>query len=390
MDQPQYSTLAEALAGVPDPRKARGKRYPWHLLLLLLAAGLASGQQTARAIAHWLRLHADDLKAALPQLVRIPSESTLLRTLRLVDVAVLEAALARLTAPQTAPQAAPSEVVTPLGTRLQALAVDGKTLRGATACGTPTHLVSLVQHGSGTTLAQVAVGEKRNELSAIPPLFAGRDLTDTIITSDALHTQRSFARTIHQAGGYYHYLMIAKANQPQLRDDLALFFALPAIIADHEQWDRVETVSKGHGRLELRRLECTTGDCAYLGWPGATVIMRRTCERHVYRTGKTTRTVLCGVTNLPVAETSAALLEQLWRGHWTIESASHHVRDVTLGEDRNHMHTGQAPQVLAALRNSLLALWRRAGWSTIADAVRASAASVGAALALIGAATTLT
>jgi predicted transposase YbfD/YdcC len=388
MGQLQYTSLLEALAVVPDPRKARGKRYPWLLLLTLLAAGLASGQQTARAIAHWLRLHADELKAALPQLVRIPSESTLLRTLRLVDVGVLEAALAGLTAPQAPQQAAPSEVVTPLGTRLQALAVDGKTLRGASACGSPTHLVSLVQHGSGTTLAQVAVADKRNELSAIPPLFAGRDLSDTIITSDALHTQRNFARAIHLAGGYY--LMIAKANQPQLRDDLSLFFTLPAIIADHEQWDRVETVSKGHGRLEVRTLECTTGDCAYLGWPGATVLLRRTCERHVYRTGKTTRTVLCGVTNLPVRETSAALLEQLWRGHWTIESASHHVRDVTLGEDRNHMHTAQAPQTLAALRNSLLALWRRDGWTNIADAVRATAASVRAALALIGAPTTLT
>jgi hypothetical protein len=218
---------------VPDPRQARGKRYPWLLLLILLAAGLASGQQTARASAHWLRLHADDLTAALPQLVRIPSESTLLRTLRLVDVTVLEVALAGLTALQSPQQAAPSAVVTPLGTRLQALAVDGKTLRGATACGAPTHLVSLVQHGSGTTLAQVAVGEKRHELSAIPPLLAGRDLRDTIVTSDALHTQRSFARTIHDGGGYS--LMIAKANQPQRRDDLARFFDLPAIIADHEQ-----------------------------------------------------------------------------------------------------------------------------------------------------------
>jgi hypothetical protein len=136
-----------------------------------------------------------------------------------------------------------------------------------------------VQHGSGTTLAQVAVGEKRNELSAIPPLLAGRDLRDTIVTSDALHTQRSFARTIHDGGGYY--LMIVKANQPQRHDDLARFFDLPAIIVDHEQWDRVETVSNGHGPLEVRHLEYPTGDCASLGWHGVTGIMRRTGERHV-------------------------------------------------------------------------------------------------------------
>lgn len=133
-------------------------------------------------------------------------------------------------------------------------------------------------------------------------------------------------------------------------------------------------------------LECTTDDCAWLGWPGATHVLRRTCERQVPRTGKTTITVTYGITNLPPAETSAALLEQLWRGHWTIESGSHYVRDVTLGEDRNHMRTGQAPEVLAALRNGLLALWRWAGGTTIADAVRATAAPVATALTFIGAA----
>ncbi len=66
-----------------------------------------------------------------------------------------------------------------------------------------------------------------------------------------------------------HYLMIVKRNQPQLHDDLALFFDLPAIAADHEHWDRVQTITKGHGRIEVRTLESTTGDCAALGWPGA-------------------------------------------------------------------------------------------------------------------------
>jgi hypothetical protein len=126
----------------------------------------------------------------------------------------------------------------------------------------------------------------------------------------------------------------------------------------------------------VHSLECTTGDCAYLGWPGATHVIRRTSSRFVYRTGKTTITATYGLTNLPPNETSAALLEALWRGHWTIESDSHYVRDVTLGEDRNHMRTGDAPEALAALRNVLLSLWRRAGWANMAGAVRATGASV--------------
>jgi hypothetical protein len=54
-------------------------------------------------------------------------------------------------------------------------------------------------------------------------------------------------------GGYY--MMIVKRNQPQLHDDLALFFDLPAIIAaDQEHWDQHQTTTKGHGRIELRNL----------------------------------------------------------------------------------------------------------------------------------------
>jgi predicted transposase YbfD/YdcC len=385
MDQTQYTSLRDVLAAIPDPRKARGQRYAWTLLLTLLAAGLASGQQSAHAIAQWVALHADELRTALGLITRLPSESTLLRALRLTDIARLEAAVAHLTAPATRQEARATELAPSGGTRLHAQALDGKALRDATACGAPTHLVSLVEHHSGFTLAQAAVACKRNEISAAPALLRGRDLTDTVITMDALLTQRKLAQQIIDQGGYY--LMIVKANHPGLRDDLSLFFDLPAIAADHEHWDRITTVSKGHGRIETRTVECTTGACAALDWPGATSIVRRTCQRQICKTGKTTVTCTHALTNLPVAETSAAVLARLWLGHWTIESGSHYIRDVMLGEDHNHMHTGHAPQVLAALRNGLLALWRRAGWKSIADAVRATAASATAALKLIGVST---
>jgi predicted transposase YbfD/YdcC len=178
-----------------------------------------------------------------------------------------------------------------------------------------------VQHGSGTTLAQDQVANKRNEITAVPALLAGRDLTDTVVTMDALLTQRALAQQIVDQGG--HYLMIVKRNQPQLHDNLALFFDLPAIAADQEHWDQHQTTTKGQGRIELRTLESTTGDCAALGWPGAVQLLRRTCERTVQKTGKCTVTVTYGITRVPPSEANAALLERLWRGHSTIESQSH-------------------------------------------------------------------
>jgi len=49
------------------------------------------------------------------------------------------------------------------------------------------------------------------------------------------------------------------------------------------------------------------------------------------------------------------------------------------------MYRGNAPEVLAAMRNGLIDLWRHHGRRYIADAVRACAASLSQTLTLIGA-----
>ncbi len=144
-------------------------------------------------------------------------------------------------------------------------------------------------------------------------------------------------------------------------------------------------MTKGHGRLEVRTLECLTGQCVDWQWPDVAQVLRRTCERVVCKTGKRSIEVSYGLTSLTADEVRAVDLERLWRAHWTIENRKHYVRDVTLGEDRTHIHLGNAPQVLAALRNALIDVWRAEGWRNIADATRACAASVHRTLTCIGA-----
>lgn len=72
------------------------------------------------------------------------------------------------------------------------------------------------------------------------------------------------------------------------------------------------------------------------------------------------------------------------RGHWHIENRSHGVRDVTFDEDRSQVRSGSLPQVLAALRNTVLGLMRQAGETNIAAACRRFAAQPWEALALLG------
>lgn len=383
MDLAQDSTFIDVLADLPDPRNRRGMRHTWRVVLTLISAALAAGCRTPHAIAQWVGLHAAVLHATLcPTAKRVPSESTIVRALRYVNVSALESRIAEF-GQRAATAASEGRINSPNGERLEAQAIDGKAVRGASTHGQTTHLVSLVRHGSGTTLAQMAIARKRNEIAAVPLLLAGHDLTDTVTTMDALLTQRAIARTILAQGG--HYLMMVKRNQRRLYEDLELFFRLPPVVADEEHWDRVQTISKGHGRIERRTLESSSGLCAYLVWPGVAQVVRRRCERTIVATGEYSCEVSYGLTDLAPAQAGAAQLECLWRGHWTIENCDHYVRDVTLGEDAGQAHTGSTAQALAAWRNGILILLRRAGWRNIADAVRAYAASVHNTLDLIGA-----
>ena len=66
MDARKYSTLMDAVVDIPDPRKARGKRHAWALLLTLISAALLSGQRSGRAIGQWVDEHTVELMTRLP------------------------------------------------------------------------------------------------------------------------------------------------------------------------------------------------------------------------------------------------------------------------------------------------------------------------------------
>jgi predicted transposase YbfD/YdcC len=372
MDTPQYRDFRAALSDVPDPRHRRGRRYPWPVLLTLIAAALVSGQQGVRAIAQWVAEHAEELRPLvdLPP-GRVPSAATLRRTLRGGDLTALETRIARFVAalpPPPAPDPAPAAPpATP--PRWVGVALDGKAVRGANRHGARVHLVSLVRHADGRVLRQVAVADKSNEITAAPRLLRGWKLRGTVTTMDAMLTQEKLARQIRRQGG--HYLMVVKSNQPALLQAIERLFTDPPLAAVTDCPETVTTRDKGHGRLELRTLDRSAALNDYLTWPAVGQVLRRTCQRIDLTTGEIgEEEVTYGITSLPPAAATAAELEALWRGHWTIENRVHRVRDVTMGEDAGQVHRGRAPQALAALRNGLLSLLRAAGWTQIADALR--------------------
>jgi len=195
------------------------------------------------------------------------------------------------------------------------------------------------------------------------------------VTADALWAQRELCKQIVEQGG--EYMFTVKANQGTLLDDIVTLFNDPPV----KPMQIVERDYHG-GRREVRKLEASTALNEYSDWPH----MAQVCciERERRYRGETKREVAYAVTSLRPNEASPERLLKLNRGHWGIENRLHYVRDVTFGEDASQVRTDAVPEVMAALRNTVIGLLRIAGAKNIAEALRRNAACPREALMMVG------
>jgi hypothetical protein len=141
--------------------------------------------------------------------------------------------------------------------------LDGKTLWGSRKPGAPgVHLRSALAHQVDVTLAQQAVAEKTNEITAAETVRSQLVLAGRVVTRDALLTQTAVAQTIVDTSGAYG--MVVKANPPQLRADSALICANPLVGDSHKTAD---TLDIGHARMEPRRFTASQALTGYRVWP---------------------------------------------------------------------------------------------------------------------------
>ena len=384
MNGTNYTTLMAHLTDVPDPRGKQGRQYEWVFILTVLCGALISGSRSVRGMAQWAWLHMEEIVAAVkPVRLKVPSASTLYRALRKVDITELEGRISAYIAELDAADRVTGEVQGRDGAGLRGQSIDGKEVRMASKQGAPLMLVSLVRHESGAVLAQKAVSRKTNEITVAPALLAGRDLTGTVTTMDALLTQREIAQQIVEQGG--DYLMVVKGNQPSLHEAISLLFESPPVPARAKEVLRYTYTTGDHGRIDRRTLESSTALNHYLDWPGVAQVLRRTRRSRQVTTDERSEHVTYGITSLARQRALPEQIESLWRAHWTIENRLHYVRDESMGEDRSTLRSDNAPHAMAALRNAILALLRFEGWSNIPDGFRFFNASVHKSLIAIGA-----
>ena len=370
----------QKLEALPDPRSPRGRVYPLACLVAIaLCAFTAAGNDRLTAVGQWISRagQADLARLRAPWdpmagRYRAPDEKTIRVVLDRLDPRALARALLGPRPDSRRGGGRPSASVRGYRARraaqrakalardrLRAVAVDGKTSRGARrADGTRVHLLGIAEHG-GRLLDHLEVDVKHNETSHFTELLGPVDLAGAVVTFDALHTVRANLDWLVTEKNA-QYIAVVKQNQPLLHAQVR---ALP--------WRQVPagsaTRERGHGRAETRTLKAA--HVSGLDFPHARQAIKITRWRQDTSAGRVSRQAVYAVTSLTSAEATVQDLARLVREQWSIE-AHHHIRDLTFREDAAASRTGCGPVNLATIRAAVIAALKDAGYLHIPEGRR--------------------
>jgi predicted transposase YbfD/YdcC len=333
---PQLLDPRPYFADLPDPRReTRDKLHKLHDILMIVLCAVLSGVEDwvgmeafAEEKEAWLRGFLD-----LPN--GIPSHDTLSDVLGRIDPVAFRAAF---TAWATA--ALP-------GLADEQVCLDGKALRGSRDGANPAvHLVSAFAGRARWVLAQQAVAEKSNEITAIPDLLALLDLRGAVVSIDAMGCQKAIAQAIVDAGA--DYVLTLKDNHPTLCEDVQLWLDTEV---GRGHLPVLETVEKDHGRIEIRRY-ALSHQIDWLeakpDWAGLQAVGRVESTRIIGE--KTTTECRYFLSSLAERDRFAATVRQ----HWGIENQQHWVLDVQFGEDACRTRNDHSAENLALIRRMAL------------------------------------
>lgn len=343
-------TIKKSFAELKDYRRAEGKRHPFINLIVISVCAVISNAEGEKDIYEYGRAKKKWLKTFLKLKHGIPSESTFERFFSLIDSKQLEKCFIEFT--KNLP------VIKSGGH----IAIDGKTLRSSYDQATkqsPIHMLSALVTKSGITLAQIKTNDKSNEITVIPELIDMINIEDTVISMDAMGTQKAIAEQIVDKKG--DYVLALKSNHPTFYDEVEDFFQ-QCIKSNFQNaaCKTKKTVDKGHGRIEEREYMVCSVDYQCISekekWKGIQSIIRTTTKRQEILEDKTSTETRFFISSLKMDNVEK--IATVVRSHWGIENSLHYVLDVTFGEDDSRIRTGNAAENFSVLRRIALNVLR--------------------------------
>lgn len=332
---------------LPDPRQPGKVTYPLDEVLLLCLLAVLAGAESFVEIARFGAKKLDLLRRFRPFADGTPSHDQIGDIFAALDADKFQECFVAWVAGLTG---APPEVV----------AIDGKTVRRShqrSKGKAAVHMVSAFAARQRLVLGQVKVGEKANEIVAIPRLLEMLALEGAIVTIDAMGCQRGIAQAILAKKA--DYVLALKGNQGALRADVELFVAEQKErgFADATA-SRHETVDADHGRIETRTTTVIQ-DVGWLqerhDWPGLKSVVVVDSIREI--NGRIEAETRLYITSLVML---AAQMGPIVRSHWAVENSLHWVMDMIFRDDECRVRTDHAPANFTTLKHMAHNLIRRA------------------------------
>jgi predicted transposase YbfD/YdcC len=244
---------------------------------------------------------------------------------------------------------------------LKIVAIDGKSINGS--YDRESSLKSLVMVSAWSSshelvLGQVAVGQKSNEIKAIPILLEQLDLRGGIITTDAMGTQTAIAKQIKEAGA--NYILTLKANHPTLAKDAWSWFEQHKNEIENTQAKTTELICEsGHHRIEKRcffsvPVEEVFEKARIRQWTGLQTLVVEQSSRTLWN--QTTQSLRFFLSSL---KPDFSDFPSSIRSHWGVENQLHWCLDVIFAEDDSRIRKDHAPRNMTILRRLALNLLRQ-------------------------------
>jgi predicted transposase YbfD/YdcC len=329
-----------------DPRVERTRKHPLINIVFIAVCGVLSGANSIAGIHEFALDRRRWLAGYLDLSNGIASEDTIGRVLARLDPRAFEKCL--LSWIQAVQEVTAHRLV----------AIDGKTLRGSSdheRGRAAIHMVSAWAIANKLSLGQVVVGEKTNEITAIPELLHLLDISGALVTIDAMGCQRGIAEQIREREA--DYALAVKENQPTLYEQVKEAIA-EALEQDADDIEEHQTAETGHGRQETRTYALfpkpASVDPEGL-WRDLCAVGIAISERVGAQGRGSMDTRYYILSRLVTAEEFAEAV----RGHWSIENNLHWQLDVSFREDECRVCRDNAPANLSVIRRFALGLLKR-------------------------------